>query len=84
MISHGPPGGPALRQNAGMAKSRSDEEQKAIEGVLRGLAFTLTRLRDEYVLKERRGEEPEGVSRGLGVALREVNDQLPRRKRVKE
>jgi ribosomal protein S19E (S16A) len=67
-----------------MAKSRSDDEQKAVEGVLRGLAFTLTRLRDEYGQKSRRGEEPEGVSRGLEIALREVNDQLPRRKRVKE
>ena len=67
-----------------MAKSRSDDEQKAVEGVLRGLAFTLTRLRDEYALKERRGEEPEGVSQGIAIALREVNDQLPRRKRVKD
>jgi hypothetical protein len=66
-----------------MARSRSDEEQKAVETVLWALGHKLTRLRDEFTMKSLRREEPEGVARGLDLALREVNDLLPRRKRIK-
>ncbi len=67
-----------------MAKTRSDEAQKAVETILAALGHRLNRLRDEYVMKEMRHEEPEGVARGLGIALHELNDLLPRRKRLKE
>ena len=67
-----------------MAKGRSEDEQKAVETILRALGHRLTRLRDEYSMKTLRGEEPEGVSEGLEIALRELNDLLPRRKRLKD
>ena len=67
-----------------MAKQRSEDEQKAVETILTALGHRLVRLKDEYYMMERRGEEPEGVSRGIGVALHELNDLLPRRKRFKE
>ena len=67
-----------------MARTRSDDEQKAVETILNALGHRLRRLRDEYTMKEMRHEEPEGVARGLALALHEVNDLLPRRKRLKE
>lgn len=66
-----------------MAKTRSEEEQKAVETVLWALGHRLIRLRDEYEMKALRGEEPEGVKKGLEIALSEINDLLPRRKRLK-
>ena len=66
-----------------MSKGRSEEEQKAVETILWALGHKLHRLRDEYTMAERRGEEPEGIAKGLDLALREVNDLLPRRKRLK-
>lgn len=35
-------------------------------------------------MKALRGEEPEGISKGLEIALRQLNDMLPRRKRIKD
>ncbi len=67
-----------------MARSRSEEEQKAVETILTALGHRLARLRDEHAMKAMRGEEADGVSEGLALALREVNDMLPRRKRLKE
>jgi hypothetical protein len=67
----------------GMSKGRSEDEQKAVETILWALGHKLHRLRDEYAMKKLRGEEPEGVAKGLDLALREVNDLLPRRKRLK-
>lgn len=67
-----------------MAKQRSDDEQKAVETILRALGHRLTRLRDEYTMMSLRREEPEGIAKGIEIALREVNDMLPRRKRVKD
>ena len=66
-----------------MSKGRSEAEQKAVETVLWALGHKLYRLRDEAAMKALRGEEPEGVEKGLDLALREVNDLLPRRKRLK-
>jgi hypothetical protein len=66
-----------------MAKQRSEEEQKAVETILWALGHKLHRLRDEYTMKSLRGEEPEGVAKGLELAMREINDLLPRRKRFK-
>jgi hypothetical protein len=66
-----------------MSKGRSEDEQKAVETILRALAFGLIRMRDEHAMKAMRGDEPEGISEGLDLALREVNDLLPRRRRVK-
>jgi len=66
-----------------MAKLRSDEEQKAVETILWALGHRLTRMRDEYTMKSLRHEEPEGVAKGLELALREINEMLPRRKRIK-
>ena len=68
---------------ARMAKLRSEEVQKAVETILWALGHRLTRLKDEYTMKVQRGEEPPGVERGFDLALREVNDLLPRRKRLK-
>jgi hypothetical protein len=34
-------------------------------------------------MSAQRGEEPAGIEKGLELALREVNDLLPRRKRLK-
>lgn len=67
-----------------MAKTRSEDEQKAVETILNALGHRLVRLRDEYAMKELRREEPEGVSRGVALALHELNDLLPRRRRFKE
>lgn len=67
-----------------MAKTRSEEEQKAVETILTALGHRLHRLQDEYEMKAQRGEVPEGVSQGIGVAIHELNDLLPRRKRFKE
>lgn len=67
-----------------MAKLRSEDEQKAVETILWALGHRLVRLRDEYAMKELRKEEPEGISKGLEMALRELNDLLPRRRRVKD
>lgn len=67
-----------------MARSRSDDEQKAVETILRALGHRLVRLRDEHAMKSLRGEEPDGVSHGIEIALRELNDLLPRRKRLKD
>jgi hypothetical protein len=68
---------------APMSKERSEGEQKAVETILRALGHRLARLRDEHTMKVQRGEEPEGVTVGFELALREINDMLPRRKRVK-
>lgn len=67
-----------------MARTRPPEEQKAVETILSALGHRLARLRDEYAMKTLRREEPEGVSKGLDIALRELNDLLPRRKRLKD
>jgi len=72
-----------LVQNAGMAKQRSEDEQKAVETILRALAHRLQRLRDEAAMQALRGETDPGVEKGLDMALRELNDLLPRRKRVR-
>jgi hypothetical protein len=66
-----------------MAKTRSDEEQKAVETVLWALGHRLLRLRDEHEMRALRGEEPDGVKKGLELAIREINELLPRRKRLK-
>jgi hypothetical protein len=68
---------------ARMSKLRSEDEQKAVETILWALGHRLARLRDEYTMKVQRGEEPEGVTKGFEMALREINDMLPRRKRFK-
>lgn len=68
----------------GMSKDRSESEQKAVETILKALGHRLARLRDEYAMKTLRREEPEGVEKGLALALRELNDLLPRRKRLKD
>jgi hypothetical protein len=67
-----------------VAKIRSEEEQKAVETILTALGHRLVRMKDEYIMREQRGQEPEGVSKGIGVALHELNDLLPRRKRFRE
>jgi len=67
-----------------MSRQRTEAEQKAVETILWALAHKLQRLRDEHTMKAQRREEPEGVAQGLEMALREVNDMLPRRKRVKD
>ena len=67
-----------------MSKSRSEDEQKAVETILRALGHRLVRLRDEHAMKVLRGEEPEGITKGFELALREINDMLPRRKRLKD
>ncbi len=66
-----------------MGRDRSEGEQKAVETILRALAHRLHRLRDEAEMKELRGEEPAGISKGLEIALHELNGLLPRRKRVR-
>jgi len=66
-----------------MSKGRSEDEQKAVETILWALGHKLQRLRDEYTMKVQRGEEPAGIEKGFDLALREVNDLLPRRKRLK-
>mgnify|MGYP001769503237 FL=1 len=66
-----------------MARQRSDEEQKAVETILWALGHKLQRLREEAEMGALRGEIDPGVEKGLEMALREVNDLLPRRKRVK-
>ena len=66
-----------------MAKLRTEDEQKAVETILWALGHRLHRLRDEFTMKSQRGEEPEGVAKGLDLAIREINDMLPRRKRIK-
>lgn len=67
-----------------MTKGRSEEEQKAVETILWALGHRLVRLREEYEMKSLRGEEPEGVAKGLQIAIGQVNDMLPRRKRIKD
>jgi hypothetical protein len=66
-----------------MSKGRSEDEQKAVETILWALGHKLQRLRDDYTMAAQRGEEPKGIEKGLELALREVNDLLPRRKRLK-
>ncbi len=66
-----------------MSKERSENEQKAVEKILWALAHRLHRLRDEAAMKALRGEGQPGVEKGIGMALDEVNNLLPRRKRVK-
>ena len=66
-----------------MARNRSEDEQKAVETILWALAHKLLRLKEEFTMKSQRGDEPEGVAKGLDLALREVNDMLPRRKRLR-
>jgi hypothetical protein len=66
-----------------LAKLRSEDEQKAVETILWALGHRLHRLKEEYEMKSLRREEPEGVSRGLDIAIRELNELLPRRKRLK-
>jgi hypothetical protein len=66
-----------------MSKERSESEQKAVERILWALGHRLHRLRDEAATRALRGEEPEGVAKGLEMALGEVNNLLPRRKRLK-
>jgi hypothetical protein len=67
-----------------MARLRSEEEQKAVETILRALGHRLTRLRDDYAMSALRGEESEGISKGLQIAIFEVNGLLPRKKRLKD
>jgi len=67
-----------------VSKERSDNEQKAVERILWALGHRLVRLRDEAAMKTLRGEEPEGLEKGLSLALRELNDMLPRRKRLRD
>ena len=52
-------------------------------GTHRALAHRLQRLRDEAAMQALRGETDPGVEKGLEMALRELNDLLPRRKRVR-
>jgi hypothetical protein len=66
-----------------MARERTEGEQKAVETILRALAHRLQRLQEEAEMQALRGEVDPGVEKGLGMALRELNDMLPRRKRVK-
>jgi hypothetical protein len=47
---------PRIVQNRGVARQRSEEEQKAVETILGALAHRFRRLQDEYEMKERRGE----------------------------
>lgn len=68
---------------SGMARERTEGEQKAVETILRALAHNLQRLCEEAEMQARRGEVEPGVEKGLKMALRETNDMLPRRKRVK-
>lgn len=72
------------RQNAPMAKARTEDEQKAVEAILRGLGQRLMQLRDDHKTKAMRGDEPAGISQGLEIALKQLNDMLPRRKRIKD
>ena len=67
-----------------MAKARTEDEQKAVESILRGLGQRLMQLRDDHKTKAMRGDEPEGIAEGLEMALRQLNDMLPRRKRIKD
>jgi hypothetical protein len=66
-----------------MARERTEGEQKAVETILRALAHDLQRLRDEAAMQALRGETDRGVEKGLDMALRELNNLLPRRKRVR-
>lgn len=66
-----------------MARERTEGEQKAVETILRALAHRLQRFREEAEMQALRGEVDPGVEKGLAMALRELNDMLPRRKRVK-
>jgi hypothetical protein len=66
-----------------MARERTEGEQKAVETILRALAHRIQRLRDEAAMQALRGEADAGIEKGLDMALRELNDMLPRRKRVK-
>jgi len=67
----------------GMARERTEGEQKAVETILRALAHNLQRLQEEAEMQALRGEVDPGVQKGLAMALRETNNMLPRRKRVK-
>ena len=67
-----------------MARLRSEEEQKAVETILVALGHRLTRLRDEYAMGAQRGEDAEGISKGLEIAIFELNGLLPRKKRLKD
>ncbi len=66
-----------------MARERTEGEQKAVETILRALAHNLQRLQEEAEMQALRGEVDAGVQKGLAMALRETNNMLPRRKRVK-
>ncbi|HYN41260.1 MAG TPA: hypothetical protein VE129_05765 [Thermoanaerobaculia bacterium] len=66
-----------------MARERTEGEQKAVETILRALAHNLQRLQEEAEMQALRGEVDPGVQKGLAMALREANNMLPRRKRVK-
>ncbi len=66
-----------------MARERTEGEQKAVETILRALAHRLQRFQEEAEMQALRGEVDPGVEKGLAMALRELNDMLPRRKRVK-
>jgi hypothetical protein len=66
-----------------MARERTEGEQKAVETILRALAHNLQRLQEEAEMQALRGEVEPGVEKGLAMALRETNNMLPRRKRVK-
>lgn len=66
-----------------MARGRTDDEQKAVETILWALGHRLQRLRDEHRTRSLRGEEEPGVADGLEKALAEVNELLPRRKRIR-
>jgi hypothetical protein len=66
-----------------MARERTEGEQKAVETILRALAHNLQRLQEEAEMQALRGEVDPGVQKGLAMALRETNNMLPRRKRVK-
>jgi hypothetical protein len=66
-----------------MARERTEGEQKAVETILRALAHNLQRLQEEAEMQALRGEIEPGVEKGLAMALREANNMLPRRKRVR-
>jgi hypothetical protein len=66
-----------------MARERTEGEQKAVETILRALAHNLQRLQEEAEMQALRGEVEPGVEKGLAMALREANNMLPRRKRVR-
>ena len=66
-----------------MARERTEAEQKAVETILWALGHKLQRMLEEHRTDELRGQGEPGVAKGLEMALSEVNDLLPRRKRIR-